>query len=252
MRTKCEGCGLVSFANEPSCKRCGAALMGELPPLQGGYGGVAQTVRTNDAPKRSMGVGLLGFLVAIALTAVVAFVVSGRVGKAKPSWRDFTAPDGRFTASFPAYPEEQVFEPGKNGMGTDARGYIAEVPGVGGTLVLYYDLTRILDKVGSVTKPQREKVMQKLDASLKDEVKKNLSCTITEQHWVPGPDVDGIEAEGTVDKSPKNKSVLPGGKMALRVFWAPPDRIYIVFVYGTEAGEIYQARENVFDSVKTQ
>jgi hypothetical protein len=126
---------------------------------------------------------------------------------------------------------------------------VADVGDLGAAGVSYYDLTPLIDKVGSVTAPQREKVMFAIDAELKETMKKKLGATLTRQEWAILQNSEGIVAEGAIDGAGAKKR---DAKLALQIFWAPPDRIYVVTVLGPETGAIYADRERVFQSVRIQ
>jgi hypothetical protein len=252
MAAKCTGCGLVVFGDEASCRRCGMTLDG---PAARHASGSAYPVGLRSspppgpapAPRRSLSLGVGGLVVLLVIGGGVAFFFRGR---ATAHWQEFTPPDGRFTATLPAYPTERVEVKDDAGIATHA--FVADVGELGAAGVSYYDLTPLIDKVGSVTAPQREKVMFAIDADLKDSMKKKLGATVTRQEWAILQNSEGIIAEGSLDPDAGTALAKRDAKLAVQIFWAPPDRIYVVTVLGPETGPIYAERERVFQSVRIQ
>ena len=239
------------FGDEPRCRRCGATLSGGTSTPHASGSAYPVGLRSSPPPgaasssRRSLSLGAFGIVALLAVAGGIAFFFSG--GRAAAHWQEFTPPDGRFTATFPAYPTERVESTGDAGLSTHA--FVADVGDLGAAGVSYYDLTPLIDKVGAVTAPQRDKVMFAIDAELKETMKKKLGATLTRQEWAILQNSEGIVAEGSIDAPGAKKR---DAKLALQIFWAPPDRIYVVTVLGPETGAIYADRERVFQSVRIQ
>lgn len=196
----------------------------------------------------------LGIVVLIVLGGIIAFFTL-RVKKAvTPHWQSYTAPDNRLVADFPGYPVEESPETTataeKKADQLPWHAYVADLGAQGAVIVRYYDLSPLIAKVGSITPPQREKVMIQIEKDMASEVHGGMKFNLAEKHWIEVQGGEGVAASGTFDLD--GKSGHQTGQMSLQTFWGAPDRIYTVIVAGPAGSEIYESRERVFQSVHIQ
>jgi hypothetical protein len=195
-----------------------------------------------------------GILVLLLLGGVVAGVTLYIRAHAVvvPHWQTFTAPDNRITADFPTYPVEE--SPATLAKANDSKdalpwhAYIGDLGAQGAVIVKYIDLSPIIAKYGSITPPQKEKIMIQIEKDMASETHKQMTFHLQDKRWVETQGGNGVEGTGTYEVKVDNQTLK--GLMSLQTFWGGGDRIYIVIVAGPSGGEVYESRDRVFQSVR--
>jgi len=227
---KCSNCGLVAFAGETACRRCGGGIAVAFAPP-------AFAALPPRAPASSSNATVKIVFAVLAIVALIGVIVAvgARSGGLfySPEWRTVTG-DG-YTVSMPKDPKPST---------------TSESTAQGMVVIKLLSADFLFSggfATGSLPLPGTERGLRYETPTVLDAMARGgaerAKITVQRRTEITLDGISGLEVEGELSE-PK------GWPATMRIYFVPPNRAYMTLVVGPRNGPVYADRERFFDSFR--